>query len=299
MSFRAWRRVPEAGACSFCLMLATRGAVYRTARTAGEANSYHRFCRCDAQLETDFDRRSDVAIDPADANQVLTFRNTKTRRTYTYDLRRYNLRNPPMVPAQPAVKQAAEEVIEWVDQIPAIEPEDLATAITRSNPLLSTGAREYSHNCTRAVVAGEMRCRGYDVTAGPALGDRGERVAAQVFDLRGKSLRKVKGGRLSSIVKELEQEIQLQRDLLSSLGREMPEATSPPRLWIQWIWKGRRAGHITMAEVRDGKLVILDPQIAQEIPLDTLTGRVSEVRWLRVDDLELTDVGALDFVVPG
>jgi hypothetical protein len=41
---RGWARVPEPGACSFCLMLATRGAVYRTETTAGFKS--HDNCRC-------------------------------------------------------------------------------------------------------------------------------------------------------------------------------------------------------------------------------------------------------------
>jgi len=57
---RGWARVTEPGACHFCLMLATRGAVYKNkaaagvvdAKTAlggdakGEANRYHDNCRC-------------------------------------------------------------------------------------------------------------------------------------------------------------------------------------------------------------------------------------------------------------
>lgn len=56
---RAWARVPNADACAFCLMLATRGAVYSSARAAGRKdattkwadakgyiNSFHPNCRC-------------------------------------------------------------------------------------------------------------------------------------------------------------------------------------------------------------------------------------------------------------
>ncbi len=116
MSFAAWRRVPEAGACDFCLMLATRGAVYRTAQTAGDGNDYHRHCRCDAALETDFNAREDVYIDPADANRKIAFRNQKTKRTYRYDLSKYKLRNPPEVPAQSPVR---------VPDLPAFDPTDV------------------------------------------------------------------------------------------------------------------------------------------------------------------------------
>lgn len=41
---QAWARVPEPGACSFCLMLATRGATYRSERSAGFRS--HDNCRC-------------------------------------------------------------------------------------------------------------------------------------------------------------------------------------------------------------------------------------------------------------
>ena len=40
-------RVPTgAETCSFCLMLASRGAVYHTRKTAGEQNHFHRHCDC-------------------------------------------------------------------------------------------------------------------------------------------------------------------------------------------------------------------------------------------------------------
>lgn len=44
-----WARVPEPGACAFCVMLATRGAVYKSDRTAmktAEDEPYHDHCRC-------------------------------------------------------------------------------------------------------------------------------------------------------------------------------------------------------------------------------------------------------------
>ena len=43
-----WARIPEPGACSFCLMLASRGFVYESKETAGETARYHGSCRCTA-----------------------------------------------------------------------------------------------------------------------------------------------------------------------------------------------------------------------------------------------------------
>lgn len=42
-----YARVPMGGeTCSFCAMLASRGFVYKSARSAGEGNHYHKNCRC-------------------------------------------------------------------------------------------------------------------------------------------------------------------------------------------------------------------------------------------------------------
>lgn len=43
----AWARVPEPGACKFCLMLASRGFVYSKS-TVGDARKFHGKCRCNA-----------------------------------------------------------------------------------------------------------------------------------------------------------------------------------------------------------------------------------------------------------
>ncbi|MFF2116317.1 hypothetical protein ACFVXH_03240 [Kitasatospora sp. NPDC058184] len=41
-----WQRVCSSSCCSFCAMLAGRGAVYRSARAAGDGRGYHRSCAC-------------------------------------------------------------------------------------------------------------------------------------------------------------------------------------------------------------------------------------------------------------
>jgi hypothetical protein len=44
---KGWARVPEAGACSFCLLLATRGAVYKSKASAGGSKfKTHDHCHC-------------------------------------------------------------------------------------------------------------------------------------------------------------------------------------------------------------------------------------------------------------
>lgn len=48
--FGRFRRVAEPGACDWCRMLATRGAVYLTAETAGQGRRYHQMDRCHIEL---------------------------------------------------------------------------------------------------------------------------------------------------------------------------------------------------------------------------------------------------------
>jgi hypothetical protein len=44
----AYARVPEPGACKFCLMLASRGFVYGSESAAGKTKKFHGKCRCNA-----------------------------------------------------------------------------------------------------------------------------------------------------------------------------------------------------------------------------------------------------------
>lgn len=43
-----WARVPLGDTCSFCITLASRGAVYRSAESAGEGRKFHGKCDCQA-----------------------------------------------------------------------------------------------------------------------------------------------------------------------------------------------------------------------------------------------------------
>lgn len=41
-----WARVPVGKTCAFCLMVASRGAVYRSKEAAGDGHKYHGHCDC-------------------------------------------------------------------------------------------------------------------------------------------------------------------------------------------------------------------------------------------------------------
>ena len=86
--FQAWRRVPLPGACDFCIILATRGAVYGSKKRAllrKDGSRYHSHCRCRSQLVTDSSQHNVGIIDPDDAKRTVQYR-AKTGKTYVYDL---------------------------------------------------------------------------------------------------------------------------------------------------------------------------------------------------------------------
>jgi hypothetical protein len=51
--FNRYRRVAVGATCKFCLMLATRGAVYLTEQSAGRGRKYHLSCDCVVELVVD------------------------------------------------------------------------------------------------------------------------------------------------------------------------------------------------------------------------------------------------------
>jgi hypothetical protein len=51
--FNRYRRVAHGATCAFCLMLATRGAVYLTPGSAGQGRKYHRMCDCTVEMVVD------------------------------------------------------------------------------------------------------------------------------------------------------------------------------------------------------------------------------------------------------
>jgi len=102
MGWERWRRVPEPGACDFCLMLATRGAVYASQETAGKDNDYHAHCHCDQESEGNFDARTDVRISLSDARETVDFRHNGTGRDYSYDLSNFRNLGVSDVPGAPS-----------------------------------------------------------------------------------------------------------------------------------------------------------------------------------------------------
>lgn len=113
MVWARWRRTTVGTSCKFCLMLASRGAVYTSEDVAkyGYAGSrYHDHCDCGAELVADPADADAVRIDPVDADRILRLR--VKGRDYVYDLSNYRnlgVTDPPKAARAARVSQAADE----------------------------------------------------------------------------------------------------------------------------------------------------------------------------------------------
>ena len=93
--FVRYRRVPAPGACSYCLALASRGAVYRDEQTALAS---HQSCRCTLSAERNPNRINETQIHPDDMKEIeVTFVNSNTGRynDWNADLSHWDWLNRP------------------------------------------------------------------------------------------------------------------------------------------------------------------------------------------------------------
>ena len=136
---------------------------------------------------------------------------------------------------------------------------------------------DYNLNCTNCVPAYEMRCRGYhNVTAQPLSKNRGLEVEPFLAWKNAKPINAKNGvNEIIAFVNSKEE------------GARIQIATK----YEDSIWNQRK-GHTFIATKENGKCVFKDPQ-AGVIIKDTKKyfDRTSEVRYLRIDNLEISDKG--------
>jgi hypothetical protein len=148
---------------------------------------------------------------------------------------------------------------------------------------------DYLINCTRVAWAVEMRMRGYDVKAGPA----------------GKTANKSDAWITANWV---DPETGKKRNLKKSqtpaqMIRDMEKQPEGSRFFVIAPWTSGGA-HIWNAEIRGGKLVFHEGQVNRtdagtesftkdrftRMDFETYKGSIAQPRWMRVDDLEPTDM---------
>jgi hypothetical protein len=158
------------------------------------------------------------------------------------------------------------------------------------NGVTGSLAGDYQINCTRVAWAVEMRMRGYDVKAA-AAGDGTNKsdawITANWVDPNTGTKRNLKKSAT---------EAQMIRDM-----EKQPEGS---RFFVIAPWK-RGGAHIWNAEIRGGKLIFHEGQVQNHdagterftknrftmMDFEKWKGTTAQPRWMRVDDLEPTDMG--------
>lgn len=170
-----WARVPSGvETCSFCLMLASRGFVYASEKTA--AGRYHGHDGCDCRIVPGWDGMTVEGYDP-DAiydewmSQVDEMAADRAKRNGTSagDERSKIMRG--YAQASSRAKRRRRGLTEF----PKTRGEHSRHSDLRAtNPNFSSGERRWQENCQRCVPTYEMRRRGYDVVAKPSLAAGGQ-----------------------------------------------------------------------------------------------------------------------------
>lgn len=137
--------------------------------------------------------------------------------------------------------------------------------------------RDYNDNCTNCVVAYEMRCRGYDVTAQPLSANKKLRSSPFSAWMDGEKRRFTSDN----------------TDDLMNYMESMPEGA---RVQIALSYKktvwSQRNGHTCIVEKKNGINIFKDPQNGAIIKnTEDLFDGLERISYLRIDDKEITDRG--------
>lgn len=159
----------------------------------------------------------------------------------------------------------------------------MADACLKANPHYdpSMTYKEFTENCQRAVVAYELRRRGYDVTAQPTY--QGDRLPSGVTRRDG-----LRNGRWMGAFQNANPD--KIRDTAASLTAKMKEYGEGSRAILQIAWKGGHSGHVVNVEYRHGRVLLFDAQIGKRYNASELFAVVKSgsSQLVRVDNLRIS-----------
>ncbi|MBQ2932212.1 MAG: hypothetical protein IJE62_05155 [Clostridia bacterium] len=175
------------------------------------------------------------------------------------------------------IKQSVEANIDHTDAA----NKHIDERVTKTNPAYSSGDPAYRQNCQRCVAAYEMRRRGYDVIAKPAIIDSEGKISSE--DPLTKSWKEIfegavflpytdyEGGRISIIAQ------------MEAWGEGSVAE-------VKVIWK-KGGAHVFIAQYINGAVRFIDPQSGNINCEDYFTNAVIGATMMaRIDTLQLTDL---------
>lgn len=154
-------------------------------------------------------------------------------------------------------------------------PENLTDTLKNTNPL--KGRPEAANNCTFCSIAGELRRRGYDVTAKPSVtGNYTQERIWEVF--KNAEVKYAKAGRFGKSPAEAS------KMLVEQFGENASGAVG-----VQW--KNAGIGHCFAWRIENGKVTFVDYQQGTK-------GRELDWYWDKIDRKSLITVARLDNLEP-
>lgn len=151
-------------------------------------------------------------------------------------------------------------------------------ALSRTNPHYREG-REWQQNCQRCIFAYEMQRRGYDVEAKPRIFDGTDRLP-YMHDRQG----------WAAVMENATLDDMPSRNTEAAMARKMAEYGEGSRAVVRVTWKGRRSGHVFIAEQTKTGTRYVDPQSGREIKVSSYLNEAikGETKLMRVDNLKPT-----------
>lgn len=172
-----WARVPRGKTCAFCTMLASRGFAYTSEETAGGLGNYYH-ADCDCQIVPSWGEQNLEGYDLQKYKDLYEKAKEKANSTDYHDVLDI-MREERGICTDSRIPRELQEVS---GRKPYRDPDkgrafnsylihhDVINSLEGANPNYSEGY-EYRQNCQRCVVAYELRRRGYNVHALPAMVD--------------------------------------------------------------------------------------------------------------------------------
>ena len=166
------------------------------------------------------------------------------------------------------------------------EPMTISKAAAGANPRFSREFSEYSQNCQRAVVAYELRRRGYDVVAQPTY--NGDTMGKIMHRQNGVNYSRWSGAFQNAKVESVGAANGSR--LISNIDSKMASYGNGSRAVLQVQWKGG-GGHVFNVERQNGRNVYIDPQVNRRYTENYIKRNVrpGSVNIVRTDNLRVSE----------
>lgn len=161
-------------------------------------------------------------------------------------------------------------------------PMSIENAAKGANPYYQPATSEFSENCQRAIVAYEMRRRGYNVTAQPTFPGDDLPQTAYMNPKTGRMYKRYMGAFRNAKTERV--------DGLRDIENKMKAFGEGSRGALSFGWKGSDSGHVINVEYKNGKLLFIDAQVGQQYkPAELMKAvRKGTVGLTRLDNLRVS-----------